>query len=351
MGLFHWPNCTMKSQKLQPLNDSKGGKKVPWRVKKVRSLILADSFQRMGWEKKANAVRFCSSSMSFLRDVETGRKVLHRADFCRERMCPMCKWRRSLKVFHEVSRVMDGAEESCPDAVPIFLTLTVRNCSGDKLSDTLDMIFAGWHKMVNHRRFKRSILGGFRALEVTYSQKNDTFHPHIHAIMMVNKAYFKRDNKDYMTTTDWVKLWRTSLQLDYDPVCDIRKVDGSKGKHKAVAEVAKYAVKDGDYVLADKEVMDRVVQVFYLGLRKRRLYAFWGILKLIAKDLKADSLENGDLVHVDDERIRDDVATVIEVYRWSLGACNYHMEDVYAPPPAPGPRGSARHRLSHPHFG
>lgn len=235
----------------------------------------------------------------------------------------MCQWRKSLKVFHQVSKVMDRAQQEEPKLVPLFLTLTLRNCTGAELSENLDIVFKGWKNVVDHRKFRKTVQGWFRALEVTYNKDEDTFHPHIHAIILVDKSYFKKDNKDYMQTTDWVHMWRTALKLDYDPVCDIRKVKNGKGKHKAVAEVAKYTLKDSDFIFDDTKLTDKLVEVLSNSLRGRRLFAFGGLLKQIAKQIGIEELAEGDLVHIDEEQIREDVATVLEVYRWSFGLANY----------------------------
>ncbi len=309
------------------LVDKKNGKPVPWRPKKIRNLKLADSMHRLGMNKKANRVWWCSSALGFLTEIETGEKTFHSADFCRERLCPMCQWRKSLKVFHQVSKVMDRTQQDYPELVPLFLTLTLKNCDDADLSTTLDNVFQGWYQITKHRKIKRIVQGWFRALEVTYNKDDDTFHPHIHAIILVDKGYFKKDNKDYMQTTDWVKMWRTALKLDYDPICDIRKVKASsKGKHKTVAEVAKYTLKDSNFLLDDKSLTDKLVSVLDSSLRGRRLFAFGGILKVIAKQIGIEELAEGDLVHIDEEKIREDVATVLEVYRWNFGLANYVKE-------------------------
>lgn len=303
------------------LQDTKKGKPVPWRPKKIKGLKVADSFQRLGYDKKAMRIRFCGSALAFLKNLETGEKKLQSADFCKERLCPMCQWRKSMKVFHQVSKVMDRAEKENKNVIPLFLTLTLKNCYGDDLSATLDMIFQGWYQLTKHRKINRIVQGWFRALEVTYNKEDDTFHPHIHAIILVDKSYFK--GPDYMETTDWVQMWRTALKLDYDPVCDIRKVKNGKGKHKAVAEVAKYTLKDSDFIFDDNELTDKLVEVLSNSLRGRRLFAFGGLLKQIAKQIGIEELAEGDLVHIDDEKIREDVATVLEVYRWNFGLANY----------------------------
>jgi len=305
------------------LSDKRGKKEMPWRAKKVRSLKLSDSFRRIGEEDRAARVLFCGSQLTFVVNAETGEKRLHSANFCRERLCPMCGWRRSIKCFHEVSRVMDKTQAEVSALVPVFLTLTLRNCTGDRLSGTLDSIFQGWNRLVSNDRIKRIIKGWFRALEVTYSKEADTFHPHIHAILMVDKGYFK--GKDYMETCSWVQLWRKALRLDYDPVCDIRRIRG--GRRKSLKEVSKYTVKDTDYISDDKELTDKLVETLGKALKGRRLYAYGGILKQIAKELNAEQPDDGDLVHIDeDETIRNDVGKMIVTYRWNMGLANYYRE-------------------------
>lgn len=296
------------------------GRERPWVPKKVRTLKLADSFKRLGEDKRAFRVRDCGTLLGFAKELGGEGKVrLHTANFCRERLCPMCAWRRSLKVFHELSRVMDTALQENPKLVPVFLTLTLRNCPGDELSQVLDSIFGGWRNLTNHRKMKRIIKGWFRSLEVTYNQQADTYHPHIHAILLVDKGYFK--GPDYMETTEWVRMWRTAMGLDYDPICDVRRV--RNGKKKSVAEVSKYTVKDTDYIKADPDLTDKLVAVLGGALRSRRLYAYGGLLKEIAKRLGAENAEDGDLVHIDEDTVRGDVAQVLIVYRWNMGFSNY----------------------------
>lgn len=281
--------------------------------------MLADSFQRLGEEKRSMRVRFCSSQLAFVVNTETGEKRLHSADFCRERLCPMCAWRKSLKCFQEVSKVIDAAQQEQLTLVPIFLTLTLRNCTSEELGKTLDTVFEGWNRLNSNKRMKRIFKGWFRALEVTYNKGADTFHPHVHAILMVDKGYFK--GNDYMTTVEWVKVWRKACRLSYDPVCDIRKV---KGGSKAIKEVSKYTVKDSDFISEDKALTDKLVAILSKALRNRRLYAFGGLLKEIAKQLGADRPDKGDLVHIDEDgELRNDVGQMIVVYRWNMGLANY----------------------------
>jgi plasmid rolling circle replication initiator protein Rep len=136
---------------------------------------------------------------------------------------------------------------------------------------------------------------------------------------MVKKEYFSKSNEKYITTEKWVHLWRTSAKLDYDPVCDIRKVRKTKKNiSKTVAEIAKYTVKDSDYIGNDEVIKTLTDAIF-----RKRLYAYGGVIAKASKALKIRKPDSGDLVHIDNDAIRDDVAYVIVKYGWSFGVGDY----------------------------
>ena len=55
-------------------------------------------------------------------------RKLQAAEFCRDRLCPMCSWRKSLVTFSQLSDIMLRIDATTDGLVPIFLTLTMRNC-------------------------------------------------------------------------------------------------------------------------------------------------------------------------------------------------------------------------------
>ena len=64
----------------------------------------------------------CATVLQFKKDTEQKRK-LHQAYFCQLRLCPVCNWRRSLKIFSQVSKIIQAIEQDREHAY-IFLTLT-----------------------------------------------------------------------------------------------------------------------------------------------------------------------------------------------------------------------------------
>lgn len=139
----------------------------------------------------------------------------------------------------------------------IFLTLTCRNAEGEDLSSIIDNLFHAYKKLTERKVFKQSVKGWFRALEVTHnldkkSSSFDTYHPHFHVILMVNKSYFT-DKDYYLSQKKWTSLWKDCLKVDYTPVVDVRafKTRSKISVSKSVAEAAKYTVKDNDYIVKD----------------------------------------------------------------------------------------------------
>jgi plasmid rolling circle replication initiator protein Rep len=282
----------------------------------------------VNYEKRADNMRFCGSFLEF---ADMGDKLkLLKANFCRVPLCPMCQWRKSLRVFFDTSKIINEVEKSYKNLKHIFLTLTVKNCSLKDLNGVLDNIFKGWDSFLHSRTLKpvvkgkvqRIIKGWFRALEVEYNSETNMFHPHFHAILNVDENYFK--GTDYLKTEEWVQLWRKSAKLDYDPICDVRRVK-NKGNRKDIAEVAKYTYKDA-VILSEKlsdDKKDEVVKYVSGALHQRRLYAYGGIMKKIAAELKIKDVDKADLVRVNDSKIDYSLAKMILIYRWNVGLSNY----------------------------
>lgn len=242
----------------------------------------------------------------------------------------MCSWRRSLKVFGQVSKIMDYVEE-CHNYRYIFLTLTVKNCYGEDLKDTLDLMTSAFNKMNQRKPFKQVVKGYFRALEVTYNKTDDSYHPHFHMILAVDKSYFTQA-RIYLSQKDWTDLWQSALQVDYTPIVDVRKLKKNKGKE--VAEVAKYTVKPDDYLIKDdkgdvkEDITDEVVKTLDKALHRKRLIAFGFIFKDIHKELNLDDAEDGNLVDTENDELREDLTDTILRYQWNIGIKNYVLVEV-----------------------
>lgn len=277
------------------------GRERPWRAHKMANEYLAMAYEDVRPDK-AERLRACANELNF-EILEDGRKKLRSAWFCRVRLCPMCTWRRSLKVAGQMKRIMDHIAATDKPLAYIFLTLTVKNCEDDGLSYTLTQILEAFGRLTKQKTFTDAVHGWYRGLEVTHnldtkSKNYNTYHPHIHAVLAVNQSYFK--GRQYISQATWSEMWRKSLRVDYSLDVDVRKVKGDTAA--AVAEAAKYSVKASDILVPDDwDLTVNTLRVLDAALDKRRLVAFGGIFKEIHAQLQLDDAEEGDLVKTSED--------------------------------------------------
>lgn len=334
-------------------------KERPWRKDKKLSRLLADSYRRLGDTAKPFTVGKCAAWLDF-KEFSDETKKLHSAEFCRARLCPMCATRRSKKSFGQVSKIMDHLEES-QEYRYIFLTLTVRNMVGDDLSKAIDELMEMWHKLTRTKEFKKLSKGFFRSLEVELEEKRKGyFHPHLHAIIAVNKSYFSRRGSPYLSQKAWRNLWIKCGKLDYDPWVHVqtvkpdkeKTVKGEKSYSGAVSEVAKYMTKGSQFIadpfevarssgiktegqayeqlkLMCEEFTDSMVATLDYALKGRRLISFGGLMRDAHKILNLDDPADGDLINTDNaEEIREDLDYIIRTYRWNVEFMNYVLDEA-----------------------
>ena len=348
-------------EKVEFLEDkSSGGKIRDWSGKKKRNLSLSEiymmikeSYRKIHSEKfnrflnREERCRMCATVLKYKCDKK-GKRTLHEAYFCQLRLCPVCNWRRSLKIFSQVSKIIQAIEQDKEHAY-LFLTLTQKNVSGEELDKMLDDMMYGWNKFLKYKRVKDVVKGSYRGLEITYDKnptitkkmyqekkdyyqklglkvgdKNpnfDKYHPHFHVLLVVNKSYFSGNS--YLKHDEWRNLWAKAMRLDYLPQVNIKKVKGNTAE--AVAEVAKYSAKDSDYVIEkDLDLSMNVVEALDYALQGRRLVSFSGIMKEWHKKLNLDDTEDGDLININtdkDEELESELT--IETYAWNVGYMNY----------------------------
>lgn len=296
--------------------------------KREASELLAASYGRIGgYESKSERVKGCGTFLEFRQHVTDNAEKwrLHSANFCRDRLCPLCSMRRAYKIFGQVSQIMNVIEDKYAFA---FLTLTIPNCDAETLDKTLNKMQEGFRKYVKYKPIKKAVLGLFRSLEVTRNKKDGSYHPHFHCILALNKNYYT--SRDYIKRNDWLKMWQKAMKDPTITQVDIRKCKSKGNKygetavkslHAAVAEAAKYSVKSVDYLIPDDpELTDDIVFTLSSALHGKRLCSFSGVFEEARKELKLDDCENGDFIHIDSDKLRPDVAYMIRRYSWSCGA-------------------------------
>lgn len=302
------------------IDKNKKGKDRNWRGRKLMSLKLAKVFETLSYNAKMiERVSSCGDVLRFIKQ-EDGSLKLYQAYFCKNKLCPLCNWRRSMKYSYQTSQIVDEAIKQEPKGRFIFLTLTIKNVSGSELKDTISKITQAFNRLFKYKKVQKNLIGYLRSVEVTRNENADSYHPHVHVLLMVKSNYFK--GGEYISQEEWGKLWSKALKVDYIPMVDIRAVkETGKGLKGAILETAKYPMKPIDIDLDKKQV----VEDLYQGLYRKRQIGYGGLFKEIRKSLQLTDVENGDLVHTSDDGNELSLGTQI-VAIWNMRKQNYYIK-------------------------
>lgn len=312
-----------------------------WRERKEKTMRLYELYEKAGYPEYAARTRDCATFLQF-NVYQSGERRLKTANFCKLRLCPMCISRRARRSAWKLSQVLNRVEAE-HGAKFLFLTLTIKNVPGDQLGAALGELAQAWDRLRKQKQIERSVKGWFRAIEITRSGK--TYHPHIHAILAVEPDYFSRESRKsgkYLNQSELIDRWQRALRVDYRPSVRIQttKARAEPGEAircaggQAAAEAAKYAVKDEDYIdpkLPEGEAV-RILTDYTNALYRRRLTAFGGWLKDAARALDAEDLDDGDLVHAEEDVLRGDLVEMVEGFGWHFGAGDFILSSREVPP-------------------
>lgn len=308
----------------------KNGKTFDWRGKKIKNLYYADLLEILHF-KKANNVYGCADELIF-KMTDEGYLRLHQVWFCKSKLCPLCNWRRSLKMSYQNEQIISEAINQYPKAHFLFLTLTVKNVyDGKELDKTLKEMTNGFRKLMKYKKVSKNMIGYLRATEVTINELDNSFHPHFHILLMIKPTYFK-NSENYLNQEEWTSLWKKAMRIDYIPVVDVRAVKGKDGNKnsvkKAVLETSKYPVKDSDYLTNNIERDSFIVNHLETGLYRKRQIGYGLLFKEIRKALQLDEVEDEDLriVGADEEEQISEVAQMIYA-KWNNNRKNYFIKD------------------------
>lgn len=278
--------------------------------KKYQNMQLASDYYFLAsiesrFVKRIDRVSQCGNELRFGLDDQDKFRLIA-ANFCRDLMCPQCNWRRSLRMFGEVSACMDFMTAEYDF---IFATFTIKNCKGDMLSKTCDILQSSFSRMMRGKKVKSIVLGSFSALEITYNKSTEEYHPHMHCIFAVDNSYFA-GRHNWISYQQWSLIWQNALKVDYNPVVYVSRVKGNIDK--AVAEVAKYSVK-GSHYLGNPIVL----RTLFDALSNRKKCSFRGVFRDAHRKIGLGDEVHDELIYTDPLKVRDDVYRAFINCRWN----------------------------------
>lgn len=303
---------------------------VEFQEKKILSLSIMEMYQYFNKNKYLD-MQDCGQRLQFglyeHKQTKEQEKHLEEMYTCKDRFCPFCNWRRARKLAIQSYDVLKAIEAQNKVRY-IFATFTVKNCYINDLSDTIKLMNDSFARMTKTKRFKNSILGFMRALEIPPQKDDNQFiHPHYHCLLVVPAKYFDGKQNLYIKQIEFIKMWQKALRVDYAPSVDIRIIKG-KGENdpiaKAVAETIKYPLKSMDL----KNMSVDQFEVLVNQMKRKRALAYGGIIKEYRKKMILDDVEDGDLIY--DGSVNEDIWERIRtlVYKFYNGEYGLNYYEV-----------------------
>lgn len=244
--------------------------------------------------KTVERVSNCADFLKFLNCVEvdssTGeimnedKNIMTHANFCENRFCPICSKNKARKDAVRLRAMTSYLEDL--NYIFIFLTLTVPNCKADELGMLLTTMNEACNRLFKLKAVSNISKGYVKKVEVTYNSNKkakayDTYHPHFHILICVDKDYFINPRK-YIKQAKWLDMWR---QVMKDP--SISQVNVKRADDGSILEMSKYIAKDSDYLTSPT-----VFNTFYNALKGRQMLTYSGYFKDLLKLYEDGKLDN-----------------------------------------------------------
>ena len=231
-------------------------------------------------EKTIERINNCATFLQSVSNFDRNRSKIVKANRCMNRFCPICMATKARKEAYMLLIILKFL--SCAKGYEfIFLTLTVPNVAGDELVRELDEQYLALKRLIQRKEFKAISNGFIRKTEITYNQKRNDFHPHIHMLIAVNKSYFTEKSL-YVSQHKWQEIWKKCKKDN-----SITQVHVKKANESSFKELAKYEAKDFDMLGYSQEVFD----VFYKALKGRKTLTFNGCFQEAKKMYKEGKLD------------------------------------------------------------
>ena len=221
------------------------------------------------------AVKMCGDVVKYAIAYDDANKVKHKkllyTETCKNRWCPRCMQRKALADALEIYTLANYLYTE-KNYRFLFVTLTVPNCSGEDLRDTITRLNKGIDRLFKRAPYNTVFKAWITKVETTYNVKRKDYHPHLHVLVAVPKSYLK--NADTFVSNDKLrKDWREVYKDDTITQVDIKKASGDtkRKRMKSVLELAKYTAKPSHY-LRDQKVFD----TFFDAMKNRQALRFCG---------------------------------------------------------------------------
>ena len=206
---------------------------------------------------------YCNESLT-----QEGNKITGK--YCNNRWCSVCNRIRTAKLIQGYNVPLSELEDKQ------FVTLTLPNCTGEKLKETIDFMLKSC-KEVQEVFKKRHLRGkqdwqlvGIRKLECTFNHRTSTYHPHFHFLV-----------EGEIAAKELVSEWLKRVPTASRQAQDVRKADVG-----AETELFKYFSKIVTKTEKGFTTFVEPLDVIFTAMRGLRVFQPIGLKKDVLEDIE-----------------------------------------------------------------
>lgn len=295
-----------------------------WDEHKALAVQVGERMISAGLIKRGWRVKMCNQELDIIRCADCGHITIRGASLCRDRLCPLCAWRLAIKRYAAMQTILSVLMSRVKRASYALVTLTVKNCAPDALSDTLKAMSKAWNAVTYQRWARKWLWGWAKSIEVTYNSETGELHPHYHVLMVCDsgKPLSQELIAEWLDRVRREGLTATAAAQHADDVISSAVSDPGKSLIGAVCEVYKYMVKASDTLSMPLGVL----HAFAVGIADKRLISMGGMIKAIAKELKQEQLDAADADMSDTEVCTECKSQHLDrlTALWSMSGMHYY---------------------------
>jgi Replication protein len=209
--------------------------------------------------KQYQRAYYCNNTI-----IQEGNK--YTSKYCNSRVCHICNRIRTAKCMNNYIEQLKTIGNLS------FTTLTIPNVTNIELMGTVREMKKKCTNILRVLREKRKIpISGVRKIEITYNDKTDTYHPHIHLL--------HSEECGQMIIEMWLKNYSNA---------SIKGQDTRQADQNSINEIFKYSTK-----IAYKQKSDKTHKIFvsaldtiFQSLHKLRTFQTFGTLKQVSEEVE-----------------------------------------------------------------
>lgn len=98
-----------------------------------------------------------------------------------------------MKNSYQSQKVIEEVVKEKPNSRWLFLTLSIRNAiGGDTLEQNLTHLTESFRRLFKYKKITKNLIGFMHSTEVTVNKNDGSYNQHMHVLLCVENAYFRK---------------------------------------------------------------------------------------------------------------------------------------------------------------